>query len=111
LLTCFANDYGYEHWVENAHEFYADKDDLVILIRSSGQSENVLNGSRIAKEMKLPLITISGFLEDNPLRSMGDLNLWVDSTSYNMVENTHQIWLLSVGDFLNENWEIKGMIL
>ena len=25
LLTCFANDYGYEHWVEKALEFFAKK--------------------------------------------------------------------------------------
>lgn len=25
LLTCFANDYGYEHWVEKAIEFYTKK--------------------------------------------------------------------------------------
>ena len=36
LLTCFANDYGYEHWVAKALEFYADEDDLVILISSGG---------------------------------------------------------------------------
>jgi D-sedoheptulose 7-phosphate isomerase len=107
LLTCFANDYGYEHWVENALDFYADKDDLVILISSSGQSENIINGAKKAKEMKLPLITLSGFLEDNPLRSMGDINLWVDSTNYNMVENTHQIWLLSVVDYLIEKGQSK----
>ena len=48
---------------------------------SSAQSENVVNGAKIAKEIKLPLRTLSAFLEDKPLRSMGDLNLWVDSTS------------------------------
>ena len=103
LLTCFSNDYGYSHWVENALKFYADNDDLIILISSSGQSENIINGAKKAIEMKLPLITLSGFLKDNPLRSMGDINLWVDSTNYNMVENTHQIWLLSIVDFLIEN--------
>ena len=25
LLTCFANDYGYEYWVEKALEFYTKK--------------------------------------------------------------------------------------
>ena len=33
LITCFANDYGYEHWLEKAVEFYGDdtsEDDLVI---------------------------------------------------------------------------------
>ena len=37
LITCFANDYGYEHWVEKALEAYADQGDLVILISSSGE--------------------------------------------------------------------------
>ena len=36
LLTCFANDYGYENWVVKALEFYADPGDLVVLISSSG---------------------------------------------------------------------------
>jgi D-sedoheptulose 7-phosphate isomerase len=103
LLTCFSNDYGYEHWVEKAIEFYADTDDLVILISSSGQSENIINGAKKARDMQLPLITLSGFLEDNPLRSMGDINLWVDSKNYNVIETTHQIWLLSAVDYIIEN--------
>ena len=27
LLSCFANDYGYEKWVEKSLEFYADEGD------------------------------------------------------------------------------------
>ena len=51
LLTCFANDYGYENWVAKALEFYADEGDLaMILISSSGQSPNMLNGAKQAKE-------------------------------------------------------------
>ena len=102
LLTCFANDYGYEHWVAKALEFYADKGDLVILISSSGQSPNMLNGAKQAKEMQLPLVTLSGFRADNPLRTLGDVNLWIDSTAYNIVEMTHHIWLLAVVDYLIE---------
>ena len=102
LLTCFANDYGYEHWVAKALEFYADKGDLVILISSSGQSPNMLNGAKQAKEMQLPLVTLSGFRADNPLRTLGDVNLWVDSTAYNIVEMTHHVWLLAIIDYLIE---------
>jgi D-sedoheptulose 7-phosphate isomerase len=100
LLTCFSNDYGYSHWVEKAIEFYADKRDLIILISSSGQSKNIINGAITAKEMNIPLITLSGFLKNNLLREMGDINLWVDSQEYNTVESTHQVWLLSVVDYL-----------
>jgi len=33
LITCFANDYGYENWVEKALETCADEGDLAILIQ------------------------------------------------------------------------------
>lgn len=98
LITCFANDYGYEKWVEKAIESYAAKDDLVILISSSGQSQNILNGARTAKKMGLKLVTLSGFKSDNPLRALGDLNLWINSHQYNYVEMVHHIWLLAVVD-------------
>ena len=100
LLTCLSNDYGYEHWVEKALEFWADYGDLVIIISSSGRSENLLNGAKCAKNLGLGVITLSGFDEDNPLRALGDLNLWVDSTEYNIVETTHQTWLLAVVDYV-----------
>jgi len=50
--------------------------------------------------MKLPLITLSGFSENNPLNGLGDINFWLDSKTYNIVESVHQMWLLSVVDFL-----------
>ncbi|MCW8901350.1 MAG: SIS domain-containing protein [Gammaproteobacteria bacterium] len=103
LLTCFSNDYGYEYWVEKALGFYADKQDMVILISSSGQSENIINGAMQAKKMGLSLVTLSGFSSDNMLRGMGDVNLWVNSSSYNIVEMVHQTWILSIIDYLIEN--------
>ncbi|MFL2809736.1 MAG: SIS domain-containing protein [bacterium] len=100
LITCFANDYGYEHWVEKAMEAYADPEDLAILISSSGSSMNIINGAKKAKEMGLFVITVSGFLPDNPLRELGNVNLWVDSTEYNIVEMTHHVWLVAIIDYM-----------
>lgn len=98
LLTCFSNDYGYERWVEKAIEFYADSGDLVILISSSGTSKNIINGGRRAKNMGLKVITFSGFSPDNLLKQLGDINFWVDSKAYNIIEMTHSIWLLAIVD-------------
>ena len=100
LITCFANDYGYEHWVAKALEAYADPGDLVILISSSGKSLNMLNGAKKAKKMGVSVITVSGFLSDNPLKKLGDLNLWVGSSEYNIVEMTHHVWLVAIIDYL-----------
>ena len=102
LITCFANDYGYEHWVSQALEAYADSGDIAILISSSGKSQNMLNGADKAKSMGVSVITVSGFLSNNPLRKLGDLNLWVDSTEYNIVEMTHHVWLVAIIDYLIE---------
>ena len=103
LLTCFANDYGYENWASNALNFYADSNDVVILISSSGQSKNIINAAKKAKKIGLSVITFSGFLESNPLREMGDINLWVNSSEYNIVESVHQVWLLSIVEYLISN--------
>jgi len=100
LVTCFANDYGYENWVAKALEAYADQGDVAILISSSGRSPNIVNGALKARELGLRVVTLSGFDAENPLRTMGDVNLWCDSKVYNIVEMTHHIWLLSIVDYL-----------
>jgi D-sedoheptulose 7-phosphate isomerase len=101
LITCFANDYGYEHWLEKAVEFYGDKGDVFIGISSSGSSENILNGCRAAREKKFSkVITFSGMNFENPLRKLGDINLWVNSKAYNHIENIHQFWLLAIVDVI-----------
>ena len=101
LITCFANDYGFERWVEKAIDFYGDEGDLLILISSSGQSENMLNGVKAARSGNFKsVVTLSGFAQDNPLNQLGDINLWLDSNAYNFVENIHQIWLLMIVDLV-----------
>lgn len=100
LITCFANDYGYENWVSRAIEFYGDNGDVAILISSGGSSANMVNAANTANKFGMQVITFTGFNEDNPLKQSGDLNFWVDSRAYNVVENTHQIWLLLVCDLI-----------
>jgi len=98
LITCFANDFGYEHWVEKALEFYADPKDVVILISSSGMSPNMVNAAKRAKAMGLPVVTLTGFRQDNSLKELGNINLWVNNSQYNIVETAHQVWLLVIVD-------------
>lgn len=108
LLTCFANDYGYENWVEKALNFYADKGDVVVLISSSGTSKNIVNGANWAKQNGLSVVTLSGFNSDNPLKKIGDINLWVDSKGYNIIEMAHHIWLVAIVDYIVGNIEYKA---
>ena len=80
-------------------------DDLVILVSSSGRSPNIIKAAQKTRELKLKLVTLTGFDKNNPLKKLGDLNLWVDSRAYNIIENTHLIWLLAVNDLIFGNAE------
>ena len=103
LITCFSNDYGYENWISKALDCYADPGDVLILISSSGQSKNMLVGVNKAQSLDIDIVTLTGFSNDNPLKKLGDINLWVDSNKYNIVEMTHNIWLLSAVDYFIMN--------
>ena len=97
LLTCFANDYGYEKWVVQALKFYSDMGDLIILISASGNSKNMLNAAKYIRS-KNKLVTFTGFSGKNTLNKLGHLNFSVNSKEYNFIENTHQYWLLALVD-------------
>ena len=100
LITAFGNDYGYENWIARALEFYADPGDLVVLISSSGKSQNVLNAANYARSVGLKCVTFTGFSSDNPLRARGDLSIWVSSDQYNIVETIHLFWILTASHLL-----------
>ena len=101
LITCFANDYGFDNWMKEAVNFYGDEGDVLIAISSSGKSKDIINGCISARENNFSkIVTFSGFDENNPLKNCGDLNFWVDSKAYNFIENIHQFWLLAVVDLI-----------
>jgi len=100
LITCFSNDYGYEKWIEKTVDFYADKNDTLVLISSSGKSKNMINACKAAKRKKIKVISFTGHAKNNPLSKVADLSLWINSKAYNFIENTHQIWLLTVCDLI-----------
>ena len=101
LITCFANDYGYEHWLAKAIECYGDPADVLIAVSSSGQSRNILGACHAARRRGFAsIVTFSGFSPTNPLRALGDHSLWVESRAYNLVELTHLFWLLALVDLI-----------
>ena len=79
-------------------EFYGDNGDVAVLISSSGNSMNMVNAAKRSKEFGLKVVTFTGFESTNNLKKEGDLNFWVNSKAYNIVEMVHHIWLLSIVD-------------
>lgn len=100
LLTCFSNDFKFENYIKEIIKLYAKRGDLIILISSSGTSKNMVNAIKYAKTSNLFVATFTGFKKTNFLNKNGNLSFWINSKNYNVIENTHQIWLLTLCDYL-----------
>ena len=100
LTTCMGNDYGYEYVFSKPLEFLANEDDLLVAIRSSGNSQNIVNAVKVAKEKNAKVITFTGFRSDNKIKQMGDFNLYVPIVHYGMVESIHNLFLQQIVDVL-----------
>jgi D-sedoheptulose 7-phosphate isomerase len=98
LLTCMSNDFGYEVAFARILATLASPGDVLIAISSSGQSANIRNAAMEMRKLGGKTVTLSGFKRDNPLRALGELNFWLDSTDYGMVEIGHQFVLHNIAD-------------
>lgn len=101
ILTCLANDYGYENvFSEGLNTLFTSKD-VLIAVSSSGNSMNIRNAVDKAREKGGLTITYSGFKDANPLRKMGDFNFWLNSSNYGKVEIGHALLLHILTDELS----------
>ena len=89
VMSMSANDLGWNQVFTNQLARHIGGNDVLIAISSSGKSENIVNSCAMAHNMHAKVITLSGFEPDNGLRKMGDVNYYVPSKNYGVVEITH----------------------
>jgi D-sedoheptulose 7-phosphate isomerase len=102
LITCFANDYGYENAMVEWLKVYYKPDDILVAISSSGNSPNINNAVDYVNTVNQNVITLSGFKPDNRLSKKGKINFYLDASSYGIVECYHQTILHAILDIINE---------
>lgn len=97
-LTCLGNDLGYENVFAHPVALHGRAGDLLVAISSSGRSPNILGAVAAARAKGCRVLTLSGFAPDNPLRALGDMNLYVPASAYGFVEVTHLALLHAILD-------------
>jgi D-sedoheptulose 7-phosphate isomerase len=100
LITAFSNDYGYENFMARATEYFSDDGDIIVLISVSGSSPNCVKAAEYARERGLKVVSFTGKCADNPLRQLSDVDFWVNSHAYNVVECIHMMWICTVVDMV-----------
>lgn len=102
ILTCIANDLAYECVFSKQLELLADRDDILVAISSSGESENILRAIETVKAIGGHVITLTGFRKENRIRKIGDMNIYVPVCHYGMTESIHNLILQQCVDMIME---------
>lgn len=102
VTTCMGNDYGYEYIFSRQLDYLLGVGDLLVAISSSGNSLNILNAVKTAKEKNATIITFTGFEANNKVRQMGDVNVYVPCKKYGIVESVHNLMLQQIVDLIAE---------
>ena len=110
MLTCLANDYGYDQVFAKQIEFHGRPGDMLVAISSSGRSANILAAVKAARKLGCTVLTLSGFKPDNPLRRAGDMNIYLDSGAYGYVEIGHLALCHAILDYSME-WARDGRVV
>ncbi len=89
MLTALGNDLSYEQVFRQQLVYYLGPDDAVLLISSSGNSPNVVEACRYARERGVPTVAFVGF-GGGELRRLADHVVWIPVENYGMSEDLHQ---------------------
>ena len=89
-VTAISNDINYRKIFSFQAENYCDKKDLLIIISSSGNSENIIELIKFAKKKKIKTIGFSGF-KGGYLKKKSDISIHIDANNYGVSEDAHHI--------------------
>ncbi|MBF0621037.1 MAG: SIS domain-containing protein [Magnetococcales bacterium] len=93
MMTAISNDITYDQVFAHPLRQKMDAGDILVAISSSGNSPNVVEGAKAARDKAGFIVSLTGMKPDNTLRSLGDLNIHVPADTYGMVESAHAVLL------------------
>lgn len=89
-ITAIANDTGYQNIFSAQLNTYANTGDVLVCISGSGNSENILEAVKAAKQKNMFVIGVTGF-DGGQLKSMSNFSVHVPLHEMCTVESIHSI--------------------
>jgi D-sedoheptulose 7-phosphate isomerase len=87
-ITCIANDFGFEHIFSRFLEAWGNKEDTLLAISTSGNSENVIKAVQVAKSKGMKVVGLLG-KDGGKLKSMVDVPIIVPHTITDRIQEIH----------------------
>ena len=89
-ITAISNDLDYKYVFSYRAQSLCNKNDLIIIISSSGNSKNVVELIKFAKKNKIKTIGFSGFT-GGYLKKNSDISIHINVNNYGVSEDSHHI--------------------
>lgn len=94
-LTACGNDYGFKYIFSRNLEALSNKNDILIVISTSGNSENIKEVLKLSKKKKIFSIAFLGS-NGGKAKALSDLNLIVPSSKVSKIQECH----IFIGHFI-----------
>jgi len=91
LVTAYANDFSYNDIFSEQVKNLLKKDDLLITVSGSGNSENVVRATVEANKIKVHTLSISGF-DGGKLKQISKNSVWIKSFDMQLCEDAHIVF-------------------
>ena len=100
-ITAIANDMNYKYIFKYQLESLYKKGDILLIISSSGNSENVKEVLKFANKKKIKTIGFSGF-KGGYLNKNSNISLHVKAMNYGISEDSHHVLMHIILQYLIE---------
>jgi D-sedoheptulose 7-phosphate isomerase len=80
-ITCTGNDYGFDHIFARFIEGFGKEGDILLAISTSGNSPNVIKAAQAAKQLKMPVVALTG-KNGGALSSIADIEIRAPHSNY-----------------------------
>lgn len=104
IITSISNDFSYETIFSRQCEALVSTGDTVLGISTSGNSKNVINGLKIAKEKGASTIALLGN-DGGKIKDIVDTPIIVNSSSTPRIQEVHRIIYHIICQMVEENIE------
>ena len=98
-ITAISNDFNYDQIFKYQAESLFEKNDLLIIISSSGNSKNIKEVIKFSKKKGVKVIGFSGF-DGGYLKKNSDISVHVPAKNYGISEDAHHILMHVILQYL-----------
>ena len=106
-ITAISNDIKYKFVFKYQAENFCKKNDLIIIVSSSGNSENIIELLKFTKKNKITTIGFSGF-KGGYLKRNSDISVHINAENYGISEDAHHILMHAQLQYLIKHFSGKN---